>query len=137
MSTQTTPGIWENIPTGALVTATWNDQKIVGTMERVYKTGPDKHKVLELRAAPFGIIALDARDYWEVTYVSETVADVLAKSPVGTVLRSNTTQIVKVSKFNVTREDLDVSGYDVPPDLRRITDFEKVSAAPYKVIALS
>lgn len=136
MTTQATPGIWEDIPLGAVVTATWKDQKIVGNVERLYKSGPDKHKVLELRAAPFGIIALDARDNWDITYAVATLADTLAASPVGSVFRSNTTQIVKVSKFNVTREDLETSGYDVPPALLRITEFEKISAATYKRVAI-
>lgn len=137
MTTQATPGIWEEIPTGAVVTATWKEQKIVGTMERVYKTGPDKHKMLELRAAPFGLISLDARDHWDVTYDVSSFADTIAASPVGSVFRSNTTQIVKVSKFNVTREDMESMGYEVPPTLLRITEFESIPTTTYTRVDLA
>lgn len=100
-----TPGIWEDIPKGAVVTATWKDQTIKGTLESV--TGKHRDKRMELRVAPFGILTLDARDNWDVTYEAESAGDAIRSAPIGTVWGVPMTyypRIVRISEGFVSRQ---------------------------------
>ncbi len=131
MATQKTPGIWEEIPTGAVVTATWKDQTIKGTLEKIYQSGTDAHKCMELRAAPFGIVTLDARDHWDVTYESRSLADVIKESPIGSVFRSRLIQVIKVSETYIVTEDLETQGYQIRPELVQIDQLESRDPANF------
>lgn len=141
MTTQKIPGTWESIPKGAVVTATWGDQTVKGTLESIIGTHRDKR--MELRAAPFGIIKLDVRDGWEVTYESYSAGDVIRSAPIGAVWGTQMTfypRTVKISDTHVSRQHeqreepviLPVSNYDSwdadaikfvhPADLARLAE---------------
>lgn len=105
MTTQKTPATWESIPKGAVVTATWKETTIKGTLESV--TGKNRDKRMELRVAPFGILKLDVRDAWELTYESYSAGDVIRESPLGTVWGTRMTfypRTVKISDTHVSRQ---------------------------------
>ena len=134
MTKQQTPGIWDEIPKGAVVTATWNDQRIKGTLKEVYRSGADAHKCMILEAPPLGSVTLDARDHWDVTYESLTLADELILARIGDLFsnRDGSHEIIKLSENHVSSRVLS-GGYWEAPELRLILDYEHVPQGVYEL----
>lgn len=122
---QTTPGVWEEIPANATIIATRNGVTIKGEAIALGREGEDGHKVLTVIVPALGTLKLDARDHWDVTYETRTLADELNAAQVGDLFsnRDGNHEIVKVTDEHVASRML-VGGYWENPEIRRIKDYE-------------
>lgn len=100
-----TPGTWDVIPEDAVITATRKDLTLKGTFKGV--TGEYDRKRLHLEVPPLGVLHLDARDGWDVTYEADSAGDVIRSAPIGTVWGVPMTfypRIVRISEGFVSRQ---------------------------------
>lgn len=132
--TQITPGIWENIPAGADVTAERKGTTLRGVMQELKYAPEDRRKILRVLVPTLGILSLDARDMWNVTYAMPTLEDTLNGAPIGAVYRSDKKRcrIVKVSATHVARVDWNQGGYEFDPELDAIEHFKSFDATDFK-----